>query len=103
VIQKFIVVFNHAFQIFHALAHRLHGLETLVDRCVELRDGVTASRTTHRMRPERVCHCQGRRRRRRRRCCRMDLPGPTTSVGTRTDYSVGPWDYLTCAARYLMA
>jgi hypothetical protein len=26
----------------------------------------------------------------------MDLPGPTTSVGTRTDYSVGPWDYLTC-------
>jgi hypothetical protein len=25
--------------------------------------------------------------------CRMDLPGPTTSVGTRTDYSVGPWDY----------
>jgi hypothetical protein len=29
-----------------------------------------------------------------RRGCRMDLPGPTTSVGTRTDYSVGPWDYL---------
>jgi hypothetical protein len=24
--------------------------------------------------------------------CRMDLPGPTTSVGTRTDYSVGPWN-----------
>jgi hypothetical protein len=24
-------------------------------------------------------------------------------VGTRTDYSVGPWDYLTCAARHLMA
>jgi hypothetical protein len=38
----------------------------------------------------------------RRSSCRMDLPGPTTSVGTRTDYSVGPWDYLTCAARYLM-
>jgi hypothetical protein len=34
--------------------------------------------------------------------CRMDLPGPTTSVGTRTDYSVGPWDYPTCAARYQM-
>jgi hypothetical protein len=32
--------------------------------------------------------------------CRMDLPGPTTSVGTRTDYSVGPWDYPTCAARH---
>jgi hypothetical protein len=24
------------------------------------------------------------------RVCRMDLPGPTSSVGTRTDYSVGP-------------
>jgi hypothetical protein len=35
--------------------------------------------------------------------CRMDLPWPTTSVGTRTDYSVGPWDYPTCAARHLMA
>jgi hypothetical protein len=35
--------------------------------------------------------------------CRMDLPGPTASVGTRTDYSVGPWDYLACATRHLMA
>jgi hypothetical protein len=33
----------------------------------------------------------------------MDLPGPTTSVGTRTDYSVGPWDYPTCATRHLKA
>jgi hypothetical protein len=33
----------------------------------------------------------------------MDLPGPTTSVGTSTDYSVGPWDYPACATRYLMA
>jgi hypothetical protein len=33
----------------------------------------------------------------------MDLLGPTTSVGTRTDYSVGPWDYLACAARQSMA
>jgi hypothetical protein len=32
----------------------------------------------------------------------MDLPGPTTSVGTMTDYLVGPWDYPTCATRYLM-
>jgi hypothetical protein len=30
----------------------------------------------------------------------MDLPGPTTSVGTRTDYSVGPWDYPACATRH---
>jgi hypothetical protein len=22
--------------------------------------------------------------------CRMDIPGPTTQVGARTDYSVGP-------------
>jgi hypothetical protein len=35
--------------------------------------------------------------------CRMDLPGPTTSVGTRTDYSVGPWDYPACATRHLKA
>jgi hypothetical protein len=35
--------------------------------------------------------------------CRMDLPGPTTSVGTRTDYSVGPWGYSACATRHLMA
>jgi hypothetical protein len=39
----------------------------------------------------------------RRTICRMDLPRPTTSVGTRTDYSVGPWDYTACATRHLMA
>jgi hypothetical protein len=33
----------------------------------------------------------------------MDLPGPTASVGTRTDYSVGPWYYSACATRHLMA
>jgi hypothetical protein len=33
----------------------------------------------------------------------MDLPGPTTSVGTRIDYSVGPCDYPACATRQLMA
>jgi hypothetical protein len=33
----------------------------------------------------------------------MNIPGPTTLVGTRTDYSVGPWDYSTCAMRHLMA
>jgi hypothetical protein len=35
--------------------------------------------------------------------CRMGLSGPTTSVGTRTDYSVGPWDYPACATWHLMA
>jgi hypothetical protein len=43
------------------------------------------------------------RRKNRGRLCRMDLPGATTSVGTRTDYSVGPWDYPACATRHLMA
>jgi hypothetical protein len=38
-----------------------------------------------------------------RRLCRMDLPGPTTSVGTRTDYSVGPWDYPACTTWHLKA
>jgi hypothetical protein len=36
------------------LLHRLHGLETFVDRRVEIRDGVTASLTTHRMQSEGV-------------------------------------------------
>jgi hypothetical protein len=44
-----------------------------------------------------------RRQKNARQSCRMDLPGPTASVGDRTDYSVGPWDYPTCAARHLMA
>jgi hypothetical protein len=35
--------------------------------------------------------------------CRMDLPGPTASVGIRIDYSVGPWDYSACATWHLMA
>jgi hypothetical protein len=25
-----------------------------------------------------------------------------SSMGTRTDYSVGPWDYSACATRHLM-
>jgi hypothetical protein len=35
--------------------------------------------------------------------CHMDLPRPTTSVGTRIDYSVDPRDYLTWVTRHLMA
>jgi hypothetical protein len=35
--------------------------------------------------------------------CRMDIPGPTTQVGIRTDYLVGPWDYSTCATWHLLA
>jgi hypothetical protein len=33
----------------------------------------------------------------------MDLSGPATSVGARTDYSVGHWDYSSCPTRHLMA
>jgi hypothetical protein len=32
----------------------------------------------------------------------MDIPGPTTQVGTRTNYSVGPWDHSTWATRHLL-
>jgi hypothetical protein len=32
-----------------------------------------------------------------------DIHGPTTQVGTGTDYSVGPWDYSTWVARHQMA
>jgi hypothetical protein len=53
-VKELVVVFNYALQILQTLPHRLHGLETFVDRCVEIRDGVTASRATHRMQPERV-------------------------------------------------
>jgi hypothetical protein len=31
----------------------------------------------------------------------MDLPRPTALVGTRTDYSVGPWEYQTWVTRHL--
>jgi hypothetical protein len=49
-----------------------------------------------------VWHLQFPQRTYSRSICRMDLPGPTASVGTRTDYSVGPWDYPACATRHLM-
>jgi hypothetical protein len=52
--EELVVVINYALQILHTLPHRLHGLETFVDRCVEIRDGVMASRTTHWVQPERV-------------------------------------------------
>jgi hypothetical protein len=51
----------------------------------------------------RPASCTPSRCRRQRHRCRMDLPGPTTSVGTKTDYSVGPWDYPACATRHLTA
>jgi hypothetical protein len=52
---------------------------------------------------EQVLHSEMQRKAMTRMMCRMDLPGSTTSVGTRTDYSVDPWDYPACATRHLMA
>jgi hypothetical protein len=53
-VKELVVVFNYALQILQTLLHRFHGLETFVDRCIEIRDGLTASTTTHRMQSERV-------------------------------------------------
>jgi hypothetical protein len=36
------------------MLHRFHGLETFIDRRVEIPDGLTASSTTHRMQSEGV-------------------------------------------------
>jgi hypothetical protein len=51
-VKKLAVVINCTLQILQTLLHRLHGLETFVDRRVEIRDGVTTSLTTHRMQSE---------------------------------------------------
>jgi hypothetical protein len=53
-VKELVVVLDHVLQILHKLPHHLHVLETFIDRCIEIRDGVMASRTTHRMQPERV-------------------------------------------------
>jgi ABC-type phosphate transport system permease subunit len=54
VVKELVVVFNYALQILQTLLHRFHGLETFVDRRVEIRDGLTANSTTHRMQSEGV-------------------------------------------------
>jgi hypothetical protein len=48
------VVSNYVLQILHTLLHRFHGLETFIDRRVEMPDGLTASSTTHQMQSEGV-------------------------------------------------
>jgi hypothetical protein len=53
-VKELVVVIDHTLQILYTLPYCLHGLETFVDRCIEIRDGVTASCTTHRMQSERV-------------------------------------------------
>jgi hypothetical protein len=53
-VKELVVVFNYALQILQMLLHRFHGLETFIDRRVEIPDGLTASSTTHRMQSEGV-------------------------------------------------
>jgi hypothetical protein len=53
-VKELVVVTNYVLQILHTLLHRFHGLETFIDRRVEIPDGLTASSTTHRMQSEGV-------------------------------------------------
>jgi hypothetical protein len=53
-VKELVVVFDYALQVLHTLVHRFHGLETFIDRRVEIPDGLTASSTTHRMQSEGV-------------------------------------------------
>jgi hypothetical protein len=53
-VKELVVVTNHVLQILHTLLHRFYGLETFIDQCVEIPDGLTASSTTHRMQSEGV-------------------------------------------------
>jgi hypothetical protein len=53
-VKELVVVTNHVLQILHTLLHCFHGLETFIDRRVEISDGLTASPTTHRMQSEGV-------------------------------------------------
>jgi hypothetical protein len=48
------VVSNYVLQILQTLLHHFHGLETFIDRRVEIPDGLTASSTTHQMQFEGV-------------------------------------------------
>jgi ABC-type phosphate transport system permease subunit len=53
-VKELVVVTNYVLEILHTLLHRFHGLETFIDRRVEILDGLTASSTTHRMQSEGV-------------------------------------------------
>jgi hypothetical protein len=53
-VKELVVVTNYVLQILHTLLHHFHGLETFIDRRVEIPDGLTASFTTHRMQSEGV-------------------------------------------------
>jgi hypothetical protein len=51
---ELVAVFNYVLQILHTMLHRFHGLETFIDRRVEIPYGLTASSTTHQMQSEGV-------------------------------------------------
>jgi hypothetical protein len=53
-VKELVVVTNYVLQILHTLLHRFHGLETFIDRRVEIPDGLTVSSTTQRMQSEGV-------------------------------------------------
>jgi hypothetical protein len=53
-VKELVVVTNYVLQILHTLLHRFHGLETFINRRVEIPDGLTASSTTYRMQSEGV-------------------------------------------------
>jgi hypothetical protein len=87
----------------HLRAHLLLlHLESPASTCTPMLRAPTSSRrsspTTTRLQAQLRSRCP-----RRQPLSYGPLPGPTTSVGTRTDYSVGPWDYLACATRHLLA
>jgi hypothetical protein len=53
-VKELVVILDYVLQVLHTLLHRFHGLEIFIDRRVEIRDGLTASSTTHRMQSEGV-------------------------------------------------
>jgi hypothetical protein len=53
-VEELVVVFDYALQVLHTLLHRFHGLDTFIDRRVEIRDRLMTSSTTHRMQSEGV-------------------------------------------------
>jgi hypothetical protein len=53
-VKELVIVTNYVLQILHTLLQRFHGLETFIDRRVEIHDGLTTRTTTHRMQFEGV-------------------------------------------------
>jgi hypothetical protein len=87
----------------HLRAHLLLlHLESPASTCTPMLRAPTSSRRSSPTRTRLQAQLHSRRPR-RQPLSYGPLPGPTTSVGTRTDYSVGPCDYLASATRHLLA